>query len=128
MATRYIYRDTKTGRFGKKSAWKRSKVSDGGKYRREKVVSKLREFFVSLEYHGKRPRILDFFVLAKERADVLQLVYDAIFEDGQDALGYDLEWAKRIPWQESDVDEIKPKDSQITVAKRFWNKERVEVH
>jgi hypothetical protein len=38
----YIYRDTLTGRFAKKAAWKRSKARGGKRYKREKVKRKKR--------------------------------------------------------------------------------------
>ena len=124
---RTVYRDKRSGRFVSKKKWNRSHGPEG-RYRREKVGGEFKEWFVSFEYNGKRPRVLDFFVVAKLKEEVIELVNVAIFDIGHDALGYDLEWAKRVPWQQGLVSEIKPPDSQITLNRRFWKTDRVEVH
>ena len=38
---RYIYRDRNTGRFAKKTTWKRSKAHDGTRYKRKRIKKKL---------------------------------------------------------------------------------------
>lgn len=148
---RTVYRDRKTGKFVSRKTWKRSRAQGGTRYRRQRTgpvregrkpkpssakvpkgplvtTTPLREWFVSLDYTGPRARTLDFFVLAALRQRVLPLVFDRIFEKGHDDLGYDLTWAQRINWQESDVDEIETRNSQITLAPMFRTKEWVEVH
>lgn len=124
MAKRFVFRDSKTGRFVRKSTWKKSKKQGGKRYKREAIGEALREWFVSLNYNKKtRKRALDFFVVAKERTDVLPLVFQAI-DNGADDNGFDLEWAQQVPWSESDVDEITGRDSKIA----NHQKPRVEVH
>lgn len=78
-----IYRDSKTGRFAKKSTWQRSKSKGGTRYKRErpKVRRKepkpkppkpeeLREWIVSFSYKRVVKRSLDIVVTApsEERA------------------------------------------------------------
>lgn len=145
-----IYRDRKTGKFVKRSTWKRSRAQGGIRYRRQRIgpvqregkpakvepdirrplvtTTALSEWFVSLSYSGPRARTLDFFVLAKNRQRVLPLIFERIFDKGQDDLGYDLSWAQKINWQESDIDEIDSKNSRITLAPMFRVREWVEVH
>lgn len=89
MAKRTIYRDTVTGRFAKKSTWKRSKSRGGTRYVRQKLAFAVRPhvakrpapllgiktFFVTLKYTNERgTRQFDFIVRARNCADAYKFI------------------------------------------------------
>jgi hypothetical protein len=150
---RTVYRDSKTGRFVKRSTWKRSRAHGGNRYRRtsfkvrtgpklkrpsslqEGAVRptalpfrrRLKEWLVTREYEGKRKRVLDLYVVAATKERALELVLDRILR-GKDDNGYDLIWARKIPWSTEFVTEFKHDEEDEEGEKEIPTDERVEVH
>lgn len=79
MAKRTIYRDTVTGRFAKKSTWKRSKKLGGKRYKREIIKERplIKTFFVTFKYTNERgTRQFDFIVRARNCADAYKFILE----------------------------------------------------
>jgi hypothetical protein len=88
VTKRTIYRDSKTGRFAKRSTWQRSKGHGGTRYKQETVTIPvkrrhippvlalpLRTFFVTFKYVNARgTRSFDFFTRAKNAKDAEKYV------------------------------------------------------
>ncbi|SRR6266852_7560356 len=128
-----VYRDRQTGRFVKRSKWEKNH-GPGGRYKREKIkhfppplpppIGRLREWLVTRTYDGKRKRVLDLYVVATSRERALELVLDRILQ-GRDDNGYDLTWAREVPWTEEFAMEFEHEEGE---EKEPLIDERVEVH
>jgi len=88
------------------------------------LPGKLKEWLITRSYEGKRKRVLDLYVVATTRERALELVLDRILR-GRDDNGYDLTWAREVPWTEEFATEFEHEEGE---EKEPLIDERVEVH
>lgn len=87
-----------------KKGWRRrkakAKIIAKAKAQPKAKRGRLTEWIVTWKYLGsKRPRTVDFYVIARSKEDAELFVVKAVSK-GQDSNGADLTWMLKIPWNE----------------------------
>lgn len=83
---RTIYRDRLTGRFAKKSSWKRSKAQGGKRYVRQTLTprpSEVYEWVVTIQPSARSERSFDVIVTASDETEAYTVAHEFLARDVQ---------------------------------------------